>query len=149
MVNQRDGVRLEGTDIGGFVIGSGRNISTERHTRSRNSQSSRSSWARRNQNKRKSVPTGSDNGLSERAETLKYPSERGWKRGGKPIEVTEPVKRKRIALQPSMLLRETRFGFESNRMVEKVGGSCRTEPWYLSLKCLQFEPPRKLSEETM
>ncbi|KAH0902469.1 hypothetical protein HID58_041972 [Brassica napus] len=47
---------------------SGRNISTERQTRSRNSQSSRSSWARRNQNKRKSVPTGSDNGLSEKSE---------------------------------------------------------------------------------
>ena len=68
LVNQGDGVRMEGADIGGFAIGSGRNISSERQASSMNSQSSRSSWARRSQSKRKSVPTGSDNGPNERAE---------------------------------------------------------------------------------
>ncbi|KAH0868463.1 hypothetical protein HID58_075485 [Brassica napus] len=67
LVNQGDGVRMEGADIGGFAIGSGRNISSERQARSRNSQSSRSSWARRSQSKRKSVPT-------EIAEVIR----RGW-----------------------------------------------------------------------
>ncbi|KAG5409308.1 hypothetical protein IGI04_005627 [Brassica rapa subsp. trilocularis] len=51
--DQEDGSRPVDTNFGGFVMRSGVNISTERITKSKASQNSRSSWVRRNQNKRK------------------------------------------------------------------------------------------------
>lgn len=66
--DQEDGFRPVGTDIGGFAMGSGFNISTERPTKSRTSQNSRSSWVRRNQTKRRIVGSTSENGQSERGE---------------------------------------------------------------------------------
>lgn len=99
VADKENAISLAEAENGGFVVGSGETASGERHSRSRNSHHSQSSWVRRNQSHRKHTPSGSDKSWRNRGEVA--PKRKAFEDGEVSSKGSKQVKGSVVSRKPS------------------------------------------------
>lgn len=99
VADKENAISLAEAENGGFVVGSGETASGERHSRSRNSHHSQSSWVRRNQSHRKHTASRSDQSWRNRGEGA--PKRKAFEDGEVSSKGSKQVKGSVVSRKPS------------------------------------------------